>query len=275
MKAFKVFNPDWTCKDYQFEVGNTYSIDSPIVLCENGFHFCRILSNCFNYYSFNINNKVAEVEILGDIIGDPFDKECTNIIKIVKELSWNDVLLLVNSGYSNSGNRNSGHSNSGNSNSGNRNSGNRNSGHSNSGHWNSGDWNSGHWNSGHWNSGDWNSGLWNSGDWNSGHFNTIAQENIFVFNKICKKIDWDNIEKPKFIYNIILNEWIPFNYMLDVEKINNPQSENMGGYLKIYNYKDAWKTSYNNASKEDIELLKLLPNFDKDIFFEITGILID
>lgn len=37
----------------------------------------------------------------------------------------------------------------------------------------------------------------------------------------------------------------------------------------------AWREAYDKATKEDIELLKALPNFDADVFFEISGIRIE
>ena len=178
MKGYKVFNPDWTCRNFQYEVGKTYEMDEKPICCDRGFHFCKKASDCFQYYSFDPNNKVAEVEALGDIDTNNNNSKCsTNKIYIIREITWQEVLDLVNlgkgcTGLCNSGDCNSGDWNSGLCNSGNRNSGNWNSGLCNSGNWNSGDCNSGNWNSGDWNSGDCNSGNWNSGDCNSGNHNS-------------------------------------------------------------------------------------------------------
>jgi len=182
-KGYKVFNRDWTCRGFQFEVGKTYKENVVPKCCDRGFHYCEIAADCFKYYSFNAANKVAEIEAIGTIDKCEDDSKCsTDFIKIVREVTWGELLTLVNSGNCctglrnsgnwNSGDWNSGDWNSGDWNSGNRNSGNRNSGNWNSGDWNSGDWNSGNWNSGDWNSGDWNSGNRNSGDWNSGNRNS-------------------------------------------------------------------------------------------------------
>lgn len=198
MRGYKVFNPDWTCKDFKYEVGNTYEMDETPKCCSIGFHFCTDLKDCFNYYSFDANNKVAEIEALGEICQEADgSKSCTNKIKIVREIPWEEVLRMVNIGKYNSGLRNIGNHNSGNRNignhnsgdcnicdyntgnwnsggcnTGNRNSGNRNTGYCNSGDYNSGDYNSGDFNSSHWNSGDFNSGYSNSGDCNSGNCNS-------------------------------------------------------------------------------------------------------
>ena len=262
MRGYKVFNNDWTCKDFKYEVGETYEMDLPVSICRKGFHFCEKLVDCFNYYQFNSENKVAEVEAIGQIETDGSGKSVTNKIKIAKELTWHQVLELVNTGHSNSGHRNSGDSNSGNRNSGNRNSGYRNSGHrnsgdSNSGNWNSGDSNSGYNNSGDSNSGDWNSGNWNSCDYETGSFNTIQSETIRVFNNLCNRREWIQCEKPDFIY-------------FDLTKV-------IDNKLVLYGYKEAFQNSYEQAKRrsdfdEQIELLKALPNFDADVFYEISGI---
>ena len=274
MKAYKVFNNDWTCRGFKYEIGKTYELEGNLEVCKNGFHACEKLVDCFNYYTFDSNNKVAEVEILGDIVKDN-DKIATNKIKIVKELTWYQVLDKVNIGNNNTGNRNSGNRNSGNNNTGNRNSGNRNSGYNNSGdcnsgHWNSGNRNSGYINSGDRNSGNCNSGYNNSGHWNSGHwnscnnetgvFNSYESDEIRVFNKPCKKDIWDKSPKPELIYNIELTIW-------DEDKQK----------LKQIEYKQAWLNAWNKAKekrnwRKEYNLLINLPNFDKKVFLEITGI---
>ena len=246
-KAYKVFEPDWVCRDYDYKrngkvIGEIYEMDGEIEICERGFHYCPKLVNCFNYYGFNSNNKVAEIEILGDIKNDDDVKEVTNKFKIIRELSWHEVLELANVGSGNTGNRNSGDWNSGNRNSGNRNSGNR------------------------------NSGDWNSGDWNLGYLNTITPDSILVFNKECSRETWDKAIKPDFMYSNVLNKFIYICDMTDEEKENNPDYETLGGYLRKMTYKEAWKHSWDNANKENRKLVLKLPNFDNEIFKEITGI---
>lgn len=114
MRGYKVFNPDWTCKGFKFAVGETYEEDVIPRCCNKGFHFCKELKDCFNYYPFNPDNKVAEIEVLGDIDAESDDsKHCTNKIRIVRELTWEEVLKLVNIGKANAGLCNSGDYNSG------------------------------------------------------------------------------------------------------------------------------------------------------------------
>mgnify|MGYP006267288197 FL=1 len=40
MKGYKGFNPDWTCRDFKFEVGKTFEHKGDVSLCNSGFHFC-------------------------------------------------------------------------------------------------------------------------------------------------------------------------------------------------------------------------------------------
>lgn len=92
MKGYKAFNSDWTCRDFKYEVGKTYEHEGEIVLCESGFHFCQSLSGVIYYYPLRPTTHFCEVEALGYIISG-YDKHVTNKIKIVKEISFDDVLI--------------------------------------------------------------------------------------------------------------------------------------------------------------------------------------
>ena len=52
MKAYKGFNKDMTCRDFQFEEGKTYE-EKKAVLCNSGFHACENPLDCLSYYSPN------------------------------------------------------------------------------------------------------------------------------------------------------------------------------------------------------------------------------
>ena len=66
-KAYKAFNSDMTCRDFQYEEGKTYEFDGKPKLCEQGFHACLNLGDVFNYYAgkFGKNVVVHEVELDG------------------------------------------------------------------------------------------------------------------------------------------------------------------------------------------------------------------
>ena len=263
MKGYKVFNPDFTCRGFQYEAGKTYKTDGRPILCCNGFHFCEKVSDCFNYYSFDPRNKVAEVEALGEVVTEEDGgKSCTNEIKIVREVSWEEMLTLANSGKGNTGRNNSGDWNSGNRNSGNR---------------NSGDCNSGNRNSGNWNSGNWNSGDWNKTNYSSGFFCTEEPKMLFF----DKESDWTH---EKWIWSDARNvlNTMPnystcvftyFSDMTDSEKEAHPEAETTGGYIKIVTATDADRQKWwDELSDESKALILTLPNFDAKKFKEITGV---
>lgn len=295
MKGYKVFNSDWTCRGFQYKVGETYRYEGEISICKAGFHFCRELLDCFNYYDFNPRNKVAIVEATGKVIEESSclrNKCVTDEIKIVKELGWNEVLNMVNfgvgnvaanntgncnSGNCNIGNHNTGTRNSGDYNSRNRNSGNRNTGNHNSGNYNSGNYNSGNYNTGKYNTGNYNIGDCNSGDKNIGCFctNDNKYKTIKLFNKESDwTLDtWKNSRAYKIIDNYFeLTPWINEYSMTDEEKEKHPWYKITGGYLKELSYTEAWKNMWNKLSDEEKNEFFKLPNFDKNIFKEITGI---
>ena len=141
----------------------------------------------------------------------------------------------------------------------------------NSGNRNSGNRNSGNRNSGNWNSGDRNSGDWNLCDRETGYFNSTQSEEIRIFGKPCKRNIWENTEKPDFIY-FNLTEFISDYDMSEEEKKAHPEFEILGGYLKKYSYEEAWLNAWNKADDNDKKLLYALPNFDWQIFTEISGI---
>jgi len=60
--------------------------------------------------------------------------------------------------------------------------------------------------------------------------------------------------------------------MTDKEKVDNDTFHTTGGYLKSYDYKEAFQKSYNEASQEDKDKLLKLPNFDAEVFKEISGV---
>ena len=305
MKGYKVFNSDWTCRNFQYEVGKTYEMDATeIKLCNKGFHFCERLIDCFSYYDFDPDNKVAEVEALGTILTDGH-KYCTNKIKIVREMNWHEVLNLANigkncTGYGNTGNCNSGHWNSNSDNAGNWNSGRSNIKDGNSGNCNDGYYNSGSQNNGDWNSGNYNVGSWNSGGWNVGYRNTgnynVGSRNCGDFNKTSNAVGCFNtqdrqlffFDKPTDMtfdqwrvskaYRLLSRSnlepviWIPLKDMTELEEKQHPEAYTTGGYLKVCDTNIEW---WNNLTDEEKDIIKSIPNFDSDKFFEITGIRVE
>ena len=293
VRGFKVFNPDWTCRGFRYKVGEEYTWEHGIGLCSAGFHFCRKAAACFNYYQFDKKNKVAEVEAHGRIIDDEY-KVVTDRIRIVRELSWAEVLDLVNTGdgctgRGNTGGRCSGNWNSGSRNSGDRNTGSRNVGDDNSGEWNAGDHNagcgnigdgnSGHCNYGSFNTGwcnpgSFNSGDWNAGDWNSGFFNTRTPL-VTAFNKPTGMIHSEFERLPgvqALRRNYEIARWIDLDHLTPEDEMLFPNRKTLGGGLRHYGFNDACQRMWREMTPEERESVLAIPNFDPAIFKEITGI---
>ena len=60
--------------------------------------------------------------------------------------------------------------------------------------------------------------------------------------------------------------------MTEEEKTENPSYKTTEGYLKKVDYKTAWAVFWRETNEENKKKILELPNFDADIFFEITGI---
>jgi hypothetical protein len=76
MIAYKGFDPDFKCLDFQFEVGKTYTQSGAIKACQNGFHACADPFAVWLYYPVVASDgrltRYAKVEQSGatDIDGD-------------------------------------------------------------------------------------------------------------------------------------------------------------------------------------------------------------
>ena len=278
MIGYKATDKNGECRGFKFEVGKTYTKDTPkeeLECCtDKVFHFCRELFAIEKESNYKLSESRLFEVIAGDYVRDG-DKYGTNSLTILREIEGEEKLSIINSGNRNSGYCNSGDCNSGNRNSGNRNSGNRNSGNRNSGNWNSGNWNSGNCNSGNRNSGDrnsgdWNSGDWNSGNWNSGYFNTDTPL-VRIFNKDTN-IERKDIDFPSFLY-FDLTIWVSHDTATDEEKrLHKTEIETCGGFLKTLGYKEAFRLAWDKADKEEHKQLLALPNWNNEIFKKISGI---
>ena len=263
VKGFKVFRPDWTCSPNgstkQYTCPGKFEEEGELEVCGHGMHFCQTAADCFNYYDFNSDNKVAEVIAYGEVLTDG-NKSCTDKLEIVREIAWDEVLHIVNIGKNCTGNRNTGDWNTGD--------------------WNTGDRNTGNCNTGNWNTGDRNTGDCNTGDWNKSSYNTgcfmTEEQKIMFFNKSSdwSYSDWLSSEARKLLNQIPQNVigWIYSEDMTDEEKAENPTHETTGGYLKVLDESECGQLWWRGLSDRKKEVIKTMPNFDADIFYQCTGI---
>jgi len=300
VKGFKCFNKDFTCNNFQFKVGKTFKHEGKIELCKEGFHFCKDLQNVFKYYGFDSTNHVCEIEASIEVI-DGDDKSVCRQIKIIRELSWDEVLKgsnlgINNLGFGNAGSRNAGNDNAGSSNAGsgnagssnagNDNAGNDNAGSSNAGYGNAGNDNAGYGNAGYGNAGSSNAGNDNAGSSNAGNRNAgygnAGNDNAGMFNSNPGKlrlfnkeanVKWEDDRIQNAIrYSPNFQEYVFFSNMTDAEKVSYPYAKTTGGYYRQLGYKEGWIRFWGNSTENVKSAFLKLPNFDKKVFEEITGI---
>ena len=256
MKGYKAFLSDMTTKhgdNTVYEVGKTYTVEGEIKICENGYHFCKKCVDVYDYY--NKPCRICEVNVTG-AVQTQGNKSVGRKLKILRELTADEISSLCNSGDWNSGNRNSGDWNSGD--------------------WNSGNRNSGDWNSGNRNSGDWNSGDWNSGNRNSGYCNT-TEPTVRLFDHQTD-ITFSDFWQSR-AYSLLRNIpsdcliWKYSEYMTDDEKAAHPEHETTGGFLYLEKAdRQAW---WNSLSDESKAAITSMPYFDADKFYKCTNIRVE
>ena len=337
----KGFDKNLRCRGMQFEIGKTYDTGytENLELCScKVFHFCKSLEKVHEFYPARVeeNNRFCEIEVLGELVED--ENKCgSNKIKILREITGEELAMLrglkngntglfntgdmntgvmntgdwntgnmntgdMNTGYRNTGDRNTGDMNTGYRNTGDRNTGDRNTGYRNTGDMNTGDMNTGYRNTGDMNTGVMNTGYRNTGDMNTGDRNTgdmntgyrnTGDMNTGMFNACDRSTGLFNTEEKtvpifnkdsgltweEIIYkdwyaalrsgSFKLTEWI---WYTEEEMEDSPIRQAIQGYLKQYTFEEACLNWWDSLSNEAKELIKTIPNFDKEIFKQITGI---
>ena len=95
IKGYKGFNPDMTCRGFQYEVGKEYETKKAKA-CEEGFHFCEYPLDVLSFYEPSTEkgmNRFCEIEGSGDFDKSESDKVACTKIKIKAEIG---IIGLVN-----------------------------------------------------------------------------------------------------------------------------------------------------------------------------------
>lgn len=235
IKGFKGFNQDLTCRGFQYEIGKTYEYNGEIGLCSSGFHFCRKLQDVHQFYDLKIS-RICEIEADGKIDNDDIKSVCSRI-RIVRELSCEEVDAAVNTGKDNAGLFNSGACNSGNRNSGN------------------------------FNSGDFNSGNFNSGDFCSCNFSS----GIFMTKKITYEAFNKQLSKEEYD-ELTGSEGFTLLCRFRLCLFKTRTTKNGQKHLACLSYKASWRVFWQTLTPMQKLTIKKIPHFDADVFYEITGI---
>ena len=79
----------------------------------------------------------------------------------------------------------------------------------------------------------------------------------------------------RYLLNQIQKEivkWVYEGDMTGEEKVANPTYKTTGGYIKVLDESECGQLWWDNLSDRNKEIIKSIPNFDDEIFEEITGI---
>ena len=235
----KGFDKNLCCRGMQFEIGKIYDTgakDNELSLCSNTvFHYCDNIQKVHEHYRVDEDNRFCEIEVLGREISDG-EKCGSNKIRIVREITADELNIML--GKING---------------------------------NTGIFNTGDWNTGDWNTGDRNTGIFNSCNYSTGVF-CNKKEKIRIFN-IQSEMTMKEFLESKY-YRAIdsapfkLTEWV---YYSENEK-DTEDKKVLGGYLRRYTYKEACANWWGNMTEENKKIIMSIPNFDKAVFYDITGI---
>ena len=70
-------------------------------------------------------------------------------------------------------------------------------------------------------------------------------------------------------------QWVQYSNMTDEEKAEHPEAETTDGYLKKLDNSECTVLWWRGLSDGQKAIITAIPNFDKAIFKEITGIDVD
>ena len=85
--AYKGFNGDMTCRDFQYEVGKGYIRKGGVGLCKGGFYAYRNPFYVLDDYKNMFNSKYCIVEQSG-VMKERYDKQVSSKISIKEEIGW-------------------------------------------------------------------------------------------------------------------------------------------------------------------------------------------
>ncbi len=98
------------------------------------------------------------------------------------------------------------------------------------------------------------------------------QKNNRIFNHDVTKTEFQEVKNSLPLIKIPLCRWINKENMTAKEKYERSNWEQIGGYLKILSYEQAWQEWWTENNWVIKNKILNLPYFDKDIFTQITGI---
>lgn len=91
--AYKAFDMDLKCRDFQYEIGKTFKCNDKIKICDRGFHCCKKMIDCLRYYSFE-TSRFCEVQYGKNNIDDD-DKIVSDELLIIREIYGEELKKMM------------------------------------------------------------------------------------------------------------------------------------------------------------------------------------
>ena len=89
--AYKGFNSDWTCQNFQYEEGGSYVYDGELIPKKSGFHSSPNPMYILNHYQPRNEARFALVDIRGKML--LYDEiYLSTKIRIIKEMTFEDMV---------------------------------------------------------------------------------------------------------------------------------------------------------------------------------------
>lgn len=98
MRGYKGFFFDLSCRPVywrltQYEIGKTYTVGGPVVLCQKGFHYCPNILDVYRYCFRSFDIRICEVEASGSCERSVDNaKFVTGQLTVVRELTVEEIL---------------------------------------------------------------------------------------------------------------------------------------------------------------------------------------
>ena len=101
------------------------------------------------------------------------------------------------------------------------------------------------------------------------------QKNNMIFNIKVSSDEFNKIKSSIPNIKLPITKWINEKDMTDKEKREVSVWKEIGGYLKVLSYEDAWSIAWKEMSQKDRDSILNIPQFNAEIFEKITGIKIE
>ena len=158
-------------------------------------------------------------------------------------------------------------------------------GYCSTGDYSTGDCSTGHFSTGSYSTGDYSTGSCSTGDYSTGWYSTgNCSTGRYSVGHFCNEeyaphgwfnvasdLRWGDVDTPHFS-EFYVTQWVPGSDMTTQEKKDNSTFHTTGGYLKTYEYKEAWANFWAKTDQKNKDKFLKLPHFDAEVFEDITGI---